>query len=66
MTSSRFDPGSTSIRPQKPWTSPFYGSMNGPGMKTLTEESQIGFQSWVTNACDQVRSARMRGKQWKC
>ena len=28
-----------------------------------TEESQIGFQSWVTNACDQVRSARMRGKQ---
>ena len=35
MTSSRFDPGSTSVRPQKPWTSPFYGSMNGPGLKTL-------------------------------
>ena len=35
MTSSRFDPGSTSICPQKPWTSPFYGSMNGPGLKTL-------------------------------
>ena len=35
MTSSRFDPGLTSVRPQKPWTSPFYGSMNGPGLKTL-------------------------------
>ena len=35
MTLSRFDPGSTSIRPQKPWTSPFYSSMNGPGLKTL-------------------------------
>ena len=35
MTSSRFDPGSTSIRPQKPWISPFYGSMNGSGLKTL-------------------------------
>ena len=35
MTSSRFDPGSTSVRPQKPWTSSFYGSMNGPGLKTL-------------------------------
>ena len=37
MTSSRFDPDSTSVRPQKPWTSPFYGSMNGPGLKTLDE-----------------------------
>ena len=37
MTSSRFDPGSTSVRPQKPWTSPFYGSMNGPGLKTLIQ-----------------------------
>ena len=35
MTSSRFDPGWTSIRPQKPWTSLIYGSMNGPGLKTL-------------------------------
>ena len=35
MTSSRFDPGSTSVRPQKPWTSSFYGSMNGPDLKTL-------------------------------
>ena len=35
MTSSRFDPGSTSVRPQNPWTSPFYGSINGPGLKTM-------------------------------
>ena len=35
MTSSRFNPGSTSVQPQKPRTSPFYGSMNGPGLKTL-------------------------------
>ena len=39
MTSSRFDPGSTSVRPQNPWTSPFYGSMNGPGLKTLMTTS---------------------------
>ena len=31
----QFDLGSTSIWPQKPWTSPFYGSMNGPSLKTL-------------------------------
>ena len=37
MTSSRFDPGSTSVQPQKPWTSPFYGSLNGPGFKTLVD-----------------------------
>ena len=35
MTSLQFDPSSTSVRPQKPWTSLFYGSMNGPGLKTL-------------------------------
>ena len=35
MTSLRFDSSSTSVRPQKPWTSPFYGSMNGPNLKTL-------------------------------
>ena len=35
ITSSRFNPCSTSVRPQNPWTSPFYGSMNGPGLKTL-------------------------------
>ena len=33
--SSWFDPDSTSIQPQKPWTFPFYGSINGPGLKTL-------------------------------
>ena len=33
--SSRFDPGSISVRPQKPWTCPFYGSMNGLSLKTL-------------------------------
>ena len=35
MTSLRFDSSSTSVQPQKPWTSPFYGSMNGPNLKTL-------------------------------
>ena len=35
MTSPRFDPGSTSVRPRKPWTSPFYSSINGPSFKTL-------------------------------
>ena len=35
MMSSRFDPGLTSVRPQKPWTSPFYGSINGLDLKTL-------------------------------
>ena len=35
MTSSRFDPDSTSVRPQKSWISPFYGLMNSPGLKTL-------------------------------
>ena len=35
MTLSWFDLGSTLVRPQKPWTSPFYGSMNGPDLKTL-------------------------------
>ena len=37
MTSSRFDHGSTSVQPQKPWISLFYGSMNGPGLKTLVK-----------------------------
>ena len=41
ITSSRFDPGSTSARPQNPWTSPFYGSMNGPGLKTLVERTKM-------------------------
>ena len=35
MTSSQFDPGSISIRLQKPWTSPVYGSMNNSSLKTL-------------------------------
>ena len=41
ITSSRFDPSSTSVRPQNPWTSPFYGSMNGPGLKTLLNRSDL-------------------------
>ena len=40
MMSSRFDLGSTSIWPQKSWTSPFYGSMNGPNLKTLLERAK--------------------------
>ena len=35
MTSLRFDFGSTSVQPQKPLTSPFYGSLNDPGFKTM-------------------------------
>ena len=35
MTSSRFDPGSTSVRPQKPWTFPFYSLINDPSLKIL-------------------------------
>ena len=35
MMSSRFDLDSISVWPQKPWSSLFYGSMNGPGLKTL-------------------------------
>ena len=36
MTSSQLDPGSISVRPQEPWTFPFYSSMNGLGFKILT------------------------------
>ena len=35
MMSSWFDPSLTLIWPQKSWTSPFYGSMNVPSLKTL-------------------------------
>ena len=35
MKSSRFDSSSSSVRPQKLWTSPFYSSMNSPSLKTL-------------------------------
>ena len=35
MMSSQFDPSSTSVWSQKPWTSSFYGSMNDLGFKTL-------------------------------
>ena len=41
MTSSRFDLDLTSVQPQKPWTSPFYGSLNGSGFKTLIKTSQL-------------------------
>ena len=41
MTLSRFDPGLTSVRPQKPRTSPFYSSMNGPGLKTLVPSMYV-------------------------
>ena len=41
MMSSRFDPGLTSVRPQKPWTFSFYGSMNGPGLKTLLRRANL-------------------------
>ena len=37
MTSSWFDLSSTVVRSQKPWTSPFYGSINGPSLKTLAK-----------------------------
>ena len=48
MTSSRFDPGLTSVRPQNPWTSPFYGSMNGLGLKTLPDKPNL-ISIWRTH-----------------
>ena len=66
MTSSRFNPGSTSVRPQKPWTSSFYGSMNSPGLKTLLRKSRrvcwmpLMMSSTVTGAVDEpVRAPKM-------
>ena len=66
MTSSRFDPGSTSVRPQKPWTSSFYGSMNSPSLKTLLRKSRrvywmpLMMSSTVTGAVDEpVRAPKM-------
>ena len=65
MTSSRFDPGSTSVRPQKPWTSPFYGSMNGPGLKTLVIrwvrlKSDINYSFWHSKIyCKLLKNGRV-------
>ena len=41
MTSSRLDPGSISVRPQEPWTFPFYSSMNSLGFKILTPSGHL-------------------------
>ena len=49
MTSSQFNPGSTSVRPQKLWTSPFYGSMNGPDLKTLVLSNNYIVAPFLTN-----------------
>ena len=35
MTSSRFNPSLTLVWPQKLWTSSFYGSLNGPSLKSI-------------------------------
>ena len=43
MTSSQFNPGSTSVRPQKSWTSPFYDSMNDSGLKPLCLSASRGW-----------------------
>ena len=48
MTSSRFNPSSTLVRPQKSWTSPFYDSMNGPGLKTLMKMCCVLFQWFLS------------------
>ena len=34
MTTSHL--GQTSVEPLKSWTSPFNGSLNGPGLKTMS------------------------------
>ena len=58
MTSSRFDPDSTSVQPQKPWISPFYSSLNGLGFKTL---------GWGPLLCTRlVLFFFYYNKHWKC
>ena len=46
MMSSWFDPCSTLVRPQKPWTSPFYSSMNGSDLKTLLRDITVSLYGW--------------------
>ena len=47
MMLSLFDPGSTLVRPQKPWTSFFYDSMNSLNFKTMekTQWYKKGYKS---------------------
>ena len=45
MTLLRFDSGSILVQSQKPWISPFYGSLNDPGFKTLLISSHR--QVWI-------------------
>ena len=46
MMLSWFDPCSTLVRPQKPWTSFFYGLMNGPDLKTLLRDITVSLYGW--------------------
>ena len=48
MTSLRFDSDLTSVRPQNPWTSLFYGLMNGLGLKTLPGKPNL-ISIWRTH-----------------
>ena len=47
MMLSLFDPDSTLVRPQKPWTSSFYDSMNSLNFKTMekTQWYKKGYKS---------------------
>ena len=49
MMSSRFKLDSISVGLQKSWTSSFYGSMNGPGLRTLLLSSLEIYES--NNRC---------------
>ena len=61
MTSSRFDFGSTLVRPQKPWTSPFYGSMNGQGFKTMHGINQHKYYVKTHNLTRMNRTQQQTG-----
>ena len=63
MTSSQFDPNSTSVRPQNLWTSPFYGSMNGSGLKILVLPTELNFRAKAHLASQQSHNSRAWG--WK-
>ena len=63
MTSSQFDPNSTSVRPQNPWTSPFYGSVNDSGLKILVLPTELNFIAKAHLASQQSHNSRAWG--WK-
>ena len=49
MTLSRFDLNSIPIKPQKPWTSSFYDSLNNPGFKTIVSTHNLFINGLVVS-----------------